>query len=1418
MSKVENEDNLLNVINRVALTLFQSEPDAFKTDFIRSMGMLAEAVDADRVYIWKNHTENGKLYCTQLYEWSGGAEPQQGNDLTVNISYSDIAHEWEDTLSKGNCIDGLVREMPDKIRAQLSAQDILSIFVMPFFVNEKFWGFVGFDDCHNERIYTKNEKSILESGGIILANALLLNEKVVEIRDAHEHARIVLDKTPYACHMWNKNFEIIDCNEENIRLFKVADKKDLMERWADFSPEYQPDGQRSIDVAHKCNQKAFDEGKYVYEEFIHMASDGTLLPVEVTLVRIPYDDDFVLAVFLRDLREQKRMTNQIQEAFNRSELLINAMPYSGCLINKDMNVFRCNDGTVRLFGLDNKQEFITSFYDFSPEYQPDGQLSTEAAEMHIKKAFEDGICKFEWMHKRKDGTPLPTETTLVRITYDDEYAIAGYVRDLREQKRMISDIEKRDNLLNVINRVAATLLSPTDEKSFEESLLKSMEFIGRHLETDCIQIWPNKIINDTLHYVLKYQWLSENGPKAAPATIGTAIPYNARWKDLLLRGECINGPTSTLPKEEEEFWTSLGITSTITIPIFFQEKFWGVFCADDCVKERYYTEGEVDILRSAGLMLVNAMKRNEQANQLLNAHYLLNTVNQTATILLQSENDNFEDTLQKCMSMIGKAVSADRVCIWKNKTIEGKLYCDLVFDWPGGTGSLISSDVAVNISYDNNTPGWEEILSQGNCINTSVSDVPPKVQSQLKAHGVKSLFVAPVFIRNEFWGYVGFDDNYNEKVFSEDEASILHSSSLLIANAIVRNEMILNIQAANSAKSSFLANMSHEMRTPLNAIIGLTDLLLENEILDQESYITLEKVNNAGMTLLNTVNDILDISKIESGRFEIIPAAYEIPSLINDTVTQSIMYIGDKPIEFILDVNESLPMQLFGDELRIKQILNNLMSNAFKYTKEGMVNLEVSCSWEEDLVWLIASVQDTGIGIKPEFINSIFDNYAQMDIQANRKIMGTGLGLSISKMMAELMNGKIDVQSEYGKGSTFTVRIPQKYVSDAMIGHEMADNLKNFRYYEHKRRQTSKLARINMPYARVLIVDDVATNLDVAKGLMKPYGMKIDCVSSGQEAIDAIRRETVRYNAVFMDHMMPGMDGIEATRIIRELGTDYAKTVPIVALTANAIAGNEEMFFGKGFQAFLSKPIEISRLDTVINQLVRDKEQEKLAIDNNSNDDSGKSATEQERRIVLNRRSGMDRRKVNMNLTGLDIDKGIERFYGDRETYFKVLHSYMVHIRPLLDSINDVTKEELADYTIKVHGIKGASRGIFADEIGSAAENLEKAARAGDFSYVSTHNSNFLKTAWKLIFDLEYLLSNINTEYPKPTKDKPDDETLSKLLEACKSYNMDGVDNAMAEIEKYQYEADNGLVSWLIENIKQMKFKIIVEKLSDYIN
>jgi len=402
-----------------------------------------------------------------------------------------------------------------------------------------------------------------------------------------------------------------------------------------------------------------------------------------------------------------------------------------------------------------------------------------------------------------------------------------------------------------------------------------------------------------------------------------------------------------------------------------------------------------------------------------------------------------------------------------------------------------------------------------------------------------------------------------------------------------------------------------------------------------------------------------------------------------------------------------------------------------------------------------------------------------------------------------MMNGQITVESEYNKGSTFTVRLVQKHVTEEIIGSEVAESLKGFNYSITKGRRYRDRERIKMPYARVLIVDDVYTNLEVARGLLKPYKMKIDCVTSGREAVKAMLNDEVRYNAIFMDYMMPVMDGIEATRQIRKLGSDYAKNIPIIALTANAIVGNEEMFLKNGFQDFISKPIDIARMDVIIRQWVRDKEQEKKY---GSFYEAGYDSAAEESNINWN--------ALRKGVPELKVDKGIQRFNGDKGAYLGVLRSYVINTPPLIKSLRGVNKEKLMDYETIVHGIKGSSRSIFAEEVGNIAEALENAAFTGDYDYIIENNENLAEKTKNLISSIEKMLEEFDMDNLKQRAEKPDKETLKKLRQACTDYKMNDVDEALDKLESFSYDSEGELVRWLRENAEQMNFEEIVERLS----
>jgi signal transduction histidine kinase/DNA-binding response OmpR family regulator len=510
---------------------------------------------------------------------------------------------------------------------------------------------------------------------------------------------------------------------------------------------------------------------------------------------------------------------------------------------------------------------------------------------------------------------------------------------------------------------------------------------------------------------------------------------------------------------------------------------------------------------------------------------------------------------------------------------------------------------------------------------------------------------------------------------------------------MLKNEMeaaMLKAREANSAKSIFLASMSHEIRTPMNVIMGVSEISLQDKSISPETEESFGKIYDAGGLLLNIINDLLDFSRIEAGKMELTLVNYDIPSLINDAVQQNHVRYESKSLKFELFVDKDTPRELYGDELRIKQILNNLLSNAFKYTDEGEVSLSVKAepAADDDHVILVFRVSDTGQGMRQDQIERLFDEYSRFNLEKNRSVVGAGLGMSITKGLLDMMNGSIAVESEVGIGSVFTVRLPQKKVGSDVCGQELAERLSNFCYRSAAIISRSHIVHEHMPYGKVLLVDDVKSNLYVTNGLLKPYGLEVETATNGLEAIEKIKNGG-DYDVVFMDHMMPVMDGIKATRIIRELG--YVR--PIVALTANAVVGQAEMFLQSGFDGFISKPIDSRELDAILKRLIRDKHP---------------------REEVEASRQGARQLAQGTVLTEL-----AECFIEDAEGVIEVAE----RLYPVLRESGEA---EIESYITAMHGIKSALASIGENEMSAFALRLEQAGKGRDFDVMAAETSVFL--------------------------------------------------------------------------------------------
>ena len=517
---------------------------------------------------------------------------------------------------------------------------------------------------------------------------------------------------------------------------------------------------------------------------------------------------------------------------------------------------------------------------------------------------------------------------------------------------------------------------------------------------------------------------------------------------------------------------------------------------------------------------------------------------------------------------------------------------------------------------------------------------------------------------------------------------------------------------SNAAKSEFLANMSHEIRTPINAVLGMNEIILRESrqalaqppepreairgvFTDICSYAV--NIRSAGNNLLSIINDILDFSKIEAGKLEIVEGQYKLSSVLNDVSNMIAFKARDKGLDFRVNADDTLPDCLYGDEVRVRQIITNVLNNAVKYTTEGSVSLTVCGTWKDaaqagGAIDLKIIVEDTGIGIRPEDIGRLFEKFERADLSHNSTVEGTGLGLAITRNLLDMMGGSIDVQSVYGKGSVFTMILPQKAVGTEPIG--------SFReqFMQAQMETATYKESFHAPDARILVVDDTRMNLTVAVNLLKKTGIRIDTADSGEEAVRLSRSQC--YDLILMDQRMPGMDGTEAMRRIREQSDGVNRETPFICLTADAVSGARERYLSMGFTDYLTKPIDSRTFEQVLMKHLP----------------SGKVHVEEVDQSVGNTPEDGPRDDPfdTLRAAGVNMEVGMQYSGGDPEMFRVLLREYangaqerVLALRKYLDT------EDWKNYAVLVHALKSSSRMIGAAALSETAARLEAAADAG---------------------------------------------------------------------------------------------------------
>ncbi|MCL2209055.1 MAG: transporter substrate-binding domain-containing protein [Treponema sp.] len=632
-----------------------------------------------------------------------------------------------------------------------------------------------------------------------------------------------------------------------------------------------------------------------------------------------------------------------------------------------------------------------------------------------------------------------------------------------------------------------------------------------------------------------------------------------------------------------------------------------------------------------------------------------------------------------------------------------------------------------------------------------------------------------------------------------EEQNFASSLADLMALAISGEERRKAREAAETAsqtKSSFLANMSHEIRTPMNAILGITEILIQNEKLSSDIEEGLGKIYSSCTLLLGIINDILDFSKIEAGKLDIMPAQYKVASMINDSVHLNMMRIESKPIKFELQIDDNIPAVLTGDELRIKQILNNLLSNAFKYTDSGKVTLSVQSEkiplvnylpdhsmsgrvqWsdpDKEGIFLVFSIKDTGHGMTREQLSKMFEEYSRFNPDRNTTVEGTGLGLAITKRLLNLMDGDMHVESTPNVGTFFKIRLPQGIVDSSFLDKEVIEHLRQFHINYITKGKRGQIVRDPMPYGSVLIVDDVETNLYVAIGLMKLYRLQIDTAMSGQIVIDKIRNGNT-YDVIFMDHMMPEMDGIETTRHLRNL--NYMS--PIVALTANAVSGQADMFMQNGFDDFISKPIDIRQLNYILNKFIRDK---------------------QPADVIEAARMEMSERNEESNIQPQTDSILLNSFIRDAKKAVSWLEEQFLQADNKSNNFED--EDILQRFIIIIHGIKSSLWNIGETTLSESANDLERNGREHNIGNITAETPSFLNSLRALLEKLQV------KQVTENAVDENTEELRNKMLlikKKAAEYDRKGVLDIISGIRNYS-ENTKIVLDKLTENVIHSNFE-----------
>ncbi len=1227
-------------------------------------------------------------------------------------------------------------------------------------------------------------------------------------------------------------------------------------------------------------------------EFRMIRKDGTMIWAQDKGKVTEYDKDGNPVRFMGVLQDVSRLKHaeiRLRENQESLDLAVNVAELGTWDWDIPGNMIKYNDEYLHMLGY-SQGDMDGSMEEWESMNHPDDlPFALEKLDAYLAGEIPSYECEIRMKHK--DGSYIWTRDVGRIVSRDAEgnplRLIGGHLnidalksseKRLTEALKTLehykfyleSEIDKRtmsliehDKMLWTVNQISSELLTFNPQDDFDLLMRRCLSLLGETTNKNRVYIWKDRIdIDGNVYCTQIYEWVRDADPIQGDEQF-EEIPYTDLpcFNRAVEMGNCLNSLVSEMSESERSVLEPQGIKTILIAPVKINGSRWGFIGVDNCEGEELFKDTEESMLSMAGSLLGNTIEKMENQAKMREmeerTQILLNAMPLCCNLWTSEfENMSCNDEAVRLFSLSSQQEYLER-------------FDELSPEYqPCGRRSEVLAKEYIDRAFKEGYCRFEWLHQK-----LDGTQIPAEIT--LARIKYKDDFIVAGYTRD----------------LRELKAMLAKLQAKENDLRVARDEALLN----SKAKTNFLANMSHEIRTPMNAISGLAEIILR----ESQGRKTADHANGikiACNNLLNIINDILDISKIESGKLEIFKSQYELASLLNDVTTISRMRLGSKPLMFITDIDSRLPARLFGDEIRIKQILINLLSNAIKFTQEGHIAFKVSGNIVGNLVELCFSISDSGVGIKPEDFERLFAEFERVNTTKNRTIEGTGLGLAISKHLAEMMNGTIEVKSTYGVGSTFTVKLSQEFTeyerlskvngektlllyeprelylrsisstienldckcipcsnqselydnlglmpydyiltsslhlkkvksliqkrniitSVAVLANygetidddkvysiffpinclQMADMLNGYEWESGYRNSESTCDNFIAPSAKVLVVDDNTVNLKVASSLMSPYKFTIDTAINGVEAVEMVKKN--KYDLVFMDHMMPEMDGIDATTAIRQLDGGYYRSLPIIALTANALVGTREMFIQEGMNDFLAKPIEINKLGHILAKWLpaSKKLKKKPGEELNSKDET-----------------------QDWKISGVNTKQGLALIGGSKENYLQILSIYHDDGNKKCSSLlRHFTNKDISAFKTEIHALKSASATIGAIRISTMAAKLEAAAQNGDIQYVDGNIDEFLTSFREVLDSIRPVVEN-NSEFlnKRIMSDNIGDikflhDNLQELHDAVDLASITKIESILKKLREYSWqdEVDKELCA-INENLAMFEYDDALE-------